>query len=839
MSNHLRRIILLSVTVGLIALLTAVIAAAQETSNPTIAVQKTSPLHPAFQFLDRDGESVLKSGNPVSTLKTCGTCHDTAFITTNASHNGISTFAGTSTEGLGDDLLADYMTKTDALPDGSVEMNCFLCHLSAPDNAARLEALQAGDLEWVNSATLLNTGTIQKTDAGWQWNAAAFDTEGKLLPEFVTIHDPTSANCGQCHGVVHTDAQTALTFDPKMLDISQYTTVTTGQVISPQRLSNSGLNLEDKDTLSRSWDVHAERVLNCTNCHYSLNNPVYFVESDESRPEHLTFDPRRMDFGEYLYRPLHQFAKGNSTVAPDINNSMRACESCHSTENTHNWLPYKDRHTSAMTCETCHIPELYAPAVQSVDWTVTTVEGTPVVSYRGYDSEDTSLIKGYEPVILPRENISGDSKLAPYNLVTSWYWASGEPVQNVPLEDVRAAYLDGQDYAAEVLAAFDADADGKLSTAELVIDTDEKEALIQARLEAQGFTGAHIVGEVQPFTINHNVAWGGWAIRDCRNCHGEQSRLNAAFTLSDRTPGGVTPTLVNSQSLTDIGLQTDESGKLFYQIKPADSGLYIFGHSAVDWLDWLGVLAFLGTLAGISLHAGLRYFAARRQTPHHAELRREYMYSVYERQWHWLQTVVIFGLIFTGLIIHKPDKFGIFSFDYVVQVHNILAIILVINAALSAFYHLASGEIQQFLPRPYGFFNDAIVQAKYYLRGIFKGEEHPFEKTRQRKMNPLQQMTYLMILNVLLPAQVITGLLMWGAQHFPQVTASLGGLPLLAPLHTIVAWLFASFIAGHVYLTTTGHTPLSNIKAMIMGWDEVETHATASTPDLVTKEQSL
>ena len=42
-------------------------------------------------------------------------------------------------------------------------------------------------------------------------------------------------------------------------------------------------------------------------------------------------------------------------------------------------------------------------------------------------------------------------------------------------------------------------------------------------------------------------------------------------------------------------------------------------------------------------------------------------------------------------------------------VHNILAVILVINALLSLFYHLASGEIKQFIPRPYGFFDDAIV----------------------------------------------------------------------------------------------------------------------------------
>jgi thiosulfate reductase cytochrome b subunit len=112
----------------------------------------------------------------------------------------------------------------------------------------------------------------------------------------------------------------------------------------------------------------------------------------------------------------------------------------------------------------------------------------------------------------------------------------------------------------------------------------------------------------------------------------------------------------------------------------------------------------------------------------------------------------------------------------------------------------------------------------FYLRGIFKGEEHPFEKTSSKKMNPLQQVTYLAILNVLLPLQGITGILMWGVQRWPEFANALGGLPFLAPFHTLVAWTFAAFIVMHVYLTTTGHTPLAGIQAMMMGWENLEIH---------------
>jgi len=54
------------------------------------------------------------------------------------------------------------------------------------------------------------------------------------------------------------------------------------------------------------------------------------------------------------------------------------------------------------------------------------------------------------------------------------------------------------------------------------------------------------------------------------------------------------------------------------------------------------------------------------------------------------------------------------------------------------------------------------------------------------------------------------------------VAAALGGLPLLAPFHSLVAWLFASFIVMHVYLTTTGATPLEAIRGMVTGYEEVE-----------------
>ena len=271
-------------------------------------------------------------------------------------------------------------------------------------------------------------------------------------------------------------------------------------------------------------------------------------------------------------------------------------------------------------------------------------------------------------------------------------------------------------------------------------------------------------------------------------------------------------------------IKTDSSGQASFYPDARSAGFYIIGLHAESWADLLGVLMFLGVLLGVSGHAIARYVSSRSRGSVARQYERVHMYDAYERMWHWLQAGSIMILLFTGLIIHKPHFFGIFSFPYMVSVHNVLGFILLINAALALFYNLASGEIRQYLPQPKGFVGRALSQAMFYSRGIFAGDEHPLQKTKSNKLNPLQQITYLAILNVLLPAQVITGVLIWGLQRWPHIAAELGGLPTLALVHTLVAWTFATFIVMHIYLTTTGHSPTAGIKSMIGGWDDVEKH---------------
>lgn len=882
-----RRTAMMLALVGAVALVAALLL------GSTSVDAQGSTMHPTFPLLDVDGVHVLESGNPVSTMQTCGACHDANFIERHSSHAdvGLSDLStsdpahswdiGDGYFGRWDPITYRYLSGADVDPQdltvadwirtlgvrhvgggpaqysqtgalltelgddapimethafdpetgeleawdwdesGVVEMNCFLCHSESPNNAARIESLEAGEFAWAASATLLGGDLLTREGDEWTWNEAAFDDSGDLLNEYVTVQDPNSEHCGQCHGEVHMEPQIPLVLEACDADVS-YITAITGQVHSSQKISASGMNIQDRDELARAWDIHAERALNCNDCHYAANNPIFESEGTATRPEHLLFDPRRMDMSEFIERPLHQFAgEGES--------SMRTCESCHDMTATHTWLPFQEQHAEVLSCESCHVPQMYAPALQSVDWTVLTAESEPRTECRGFAEDDDALITGFVPVLMRDEE---DDLLQPHNLITAWYWLHGEDAgEPIPFSNLQAAWFDGDTYADDVLALFDVDDDGMLSDAELVLDTDEKVALIAERLTEQGLENPRIAGEIDTYAIYHNVTNSTWAIKECSTCHADDSRMIASLTLSDVMPGGVMPTFVGTNLTENVEalFVVDNERLMFQPSAPSDiADVYILGHDSVYWIDWFGILALVGVTAGITLHGGLRYLAARRMAakfdPQEHEIKEVYMYTVYERQWHWLQTAAIFILLFTGLIIHKPDQFGVFHFAYVVQVHNVMGFILFFNAALAAFYHLASGEIRQYLPRPRGFFGRAIEQTIYYVNGIFSGKPHPFEKTPDEKLNPLQQLTYFGILNVLLPVQVITGLMMWGMQKYPFINDRLGGLSLLAPIHALAAWLFASFIVAHVYLTTTGHTPMANIRAMMFGWDEVEVH---------------
>ncbi len=192
------------------------------------------------------------------------------------------------------------------------------------------------------------------------------------------------------------------------------------------------------------------------------------------------------------------------------------------------------------------------------------------------------------------------------------------------------------------------------------------------------------------------------------------------------------------------------------------------------------------------------------------------IYTRYNRIWHWLQVLFILTLAVTGFEIHGTYHF--LGFLKASMLHNLTGWALVVLYLFTIFWFMVTGQWKQYKPTT-KFLKEMI---RFYTSGIFKGEPHPVEKTELSRLNPLQRFTYVGLKLGLIPLQIITGLIYL---YFKSLSGTfLEGLSLetLAVIHTLLAFLFVAFVIGHIYLTTTGHTLFSNIKAMITGYEELE-----------------
>ena len=200
-------------------------------------------------------------------------------------------------------------------------------------------------------------------------------------------------------------------------------------------------------------------------------------------------------------------------------------------------------------------------------------------------------------------------------------------------------------------------------------------------------------------------------------------------------------------------------------------------------------------------------------------MKKVYIYEGFERFWHWTQALLILFLAFTGFEVHGSYSF--FGYENAVVYHRYAGWTLLVLYVFAAFWHLTTGEVKQYIPTP----KNMIAQIQYYLIGIFKDAPHPTKKNRLSKLNPLQKITYFFLMAFIMPLMMISGLLYF-YYRLPQANIidpiNISELGTIALWHTIGAYFLIIFLIGHLYLITTGHTVLTNLKAMITGWEDID-----------------
>jgi thiosulfate reductase cytochrome b subunit len=351
-------------------------------------------------------------------------------------------------------------------------------------------------------------------------------------------------------------------------------------------------------------------------------------------------------------------------------------------------------------------------------------------------------------------------------------------------------------------------------------------ALVAGRLEAQGVVSPAIAGVLDAYPLAHGVSTRDRALKDCSACHSDDSRVADAWPIAGYLPGGVPPAPPEKPRVGLAGTvgPTPSGGLALQRRVVAPAGLHLLGFSRQGTSNTIGFLLFVAVVVGVALHALGRLLLGRwrsGEAPARHGGKKVYAFSLYERIWHWTMALSGAALILTGLEIHRAGSPWLLSLPAAVAGHNVFAAVLMANAFLSLFYHLTTRAIVNFIPEPKGFLRRTLEHVSWQSRGIFFGGAHPAH-VEGEKLNPLQQVTYLGLLNVLFPLQIGTGLAIWAVGAWPEVASAIGGLAVVAPLHNLGAWLFLAFFVMHVYLTTTGRTVGDHLRSMVTGYQEVD-----------------
>ncbi len=111
-----------------------------------------------------------------------------------------------------------------------------------------------------------------------------------------------------------------------------------------------------------------------------------------------------------------------------------------------------------------------------------------------------------------------------------------------------------------------------------------------------------------------------------------------------------------------------------------------------------------------------------------------------------------------------------------------------------------------------------VKQFRYYSYGIFKNEAPPFPVTADRKFNPLQKLSYVIVMYVFMPLLIISGLALLFPDYIPTQIFSRSGIHLTDLIHITAGFVLSMFMIVHIYLCTIGKTPFANFKSMINGW---------------------
>lgn len=200
---------------------------------------------------------------------------------------------------------------------------------------------------------------------------------------------------------------------------------------------------------------------------------------------------------------------------------------------------------------------------------------------------------------------------------------------------------------------------------------------------------------------------------------------------------------------------------------------------------------------------------------------RIYLLPLWIRLWHWGNALLIVTLAVTGICLHfAAPQPALLEFRLASEIHNLAGLALVAFYVVFLVGNVASGNWRQFIPAARGLPGRCLEQVRYYVWDVFKGAPEPFPVTPEANFNPLQAITYGLVMYVAMPVIVVSGLLFLYPEFAPKQAFGLAGLLPVAVVHYVMAAVILMFMIVHVYLGTMGRRVTSLFRTMITGWHE-------------------
>jgi thiosulfate reductase cytochrome b subunit len=203
-----------------------------------------------------------------------------------------------------------------------------------------------------------------------------------------------------------------------------------------------------------------------------------------------------------------------------------------------------------------------------------------------------------------------------------------------------------------------------------------------------------------------------------------------------------------------------------------------------------------------------------------AESRKIYFYPVWLRIWHGINALGIVILVITGISLQSTE-WSFIGFNSAISLHNIAGAAVTLSYFIFFMGNLFTTNGKFYIVKPKGFIKRPMKQAYYYIWGMFHNMKAPYPLSEKRKFNPLQKYSYIIVMYILVPLVIISGIALLYPEIIIENIYHYSGIFITAIFHSALGFFISIFLVVHIYICTIGKSPVDNFKSIINGWHHV------------------